>query len=289
MSVPDMNQRQTCPNCKLTPVRPVFAIGPGNDVVECAGCRLQFAEAYPEYDSADAAIYPYEYFSSAIAQNDRREKIFADLLSELESVLPKKGRLLDVGAGEGTLLKVATNNGWKAEGTEISSAMIEHVRALSPLTLHHGVLEDIQLPEDSFDAVILNHVLEHVRNPRTTLERVARLLTPDGVVRIEVPNLASLSSRFKNLQSRLRLKSNPWRHYSTGHHFWFFTPLTLRTTLRGAGLDTIVLGAPAKQWGNKSPVVRSLNGLYRITMWGGHIVAYARRGATTQDTTIRPS
>jgi 2-polyprenyl-3-methyl-5-hydroxy-6-metoxy-1,4-benzoquinol methylase len=258
------------------PVRKVFAIRSGARVVECTACGLQFAEDYPEYEDADSDIYSYDYLSPTIDKNPHRERIFAQLLAELESVVRARGRLLDIGTGEGTLLKVAIGRGWQAEGTEMSSAMIRHVHDHSDLTVHHGAVEDIALPHGLFDAVVLNHVLEHVKNPRTTMQKVDDLLRPGGVVRVEVPNLASLSSRLKNVQSRLRLKKDPWKHYSTGHHFWFFTPRTLRHTLMAAGLSVIALYAPASQWGGKHRFQNTVDGLFKRAGWGGHIVAYAR-------------
>ena len=246
-----MNPIQTCPNCPGAATEPVFAIRRGNHVVRCTRCGLQFAEVYPDIRTADAEVYTGDYFKPAIGKLKEREAVFNELLTEIESLLERRGRLLDVGAGEGTLLRVASDRGWQAEGTEISSAMVEHVRATVGATVHAGVLEEIALEPRSFDVIIMNHVLEHVKNPRTTLEKVAQLLRPEGVARIEVPNIASLSSRDKNIQSRLRIKPNPWKHYDTGHHFWFFTPGTLRATIEGAGLSVVSLRAPGNQWGRK--------------------------------------
>ncbi len=271
-----MNQKQSCPNCDSSPARSVFTIRPGNRVLECTGCKLQFAEVYPEYEKADAEIYSYEYFRDAVEKNPRRERVFAELLVELESVLNGKGRLLDIGAGEGTLIKVANERGWEAEGTELSSVMIKYIREDLGFTIHQGILEDISLPAASFDAIVLNHVLEHVKNPKTTLEKVGELLRPDGLVRIEIPNLASLSSHLKSCQSKMRLKKNPWKHYSTDHHFWFFTPVSLTRTLETAGLSLVTMRAPARQWGKMNFIDRAKNNIYERTFWGGHLVAYAR-------------
>jgi 2-polyprenyl-3-methyl-5-hydroxy-6-metoxy-1,4-benzoquinol methylase len=274
--------KQTCPNCGSMPVRLVFAIEGGGRVVACQNCGLQFAEEYPTYEEADSDIYAYEYFSPAIAKNIERERIFTALVGELERIVNGAGRLLDVGAGEGTLLRTAAARGWDAVGTEISSAMVEHVHGESGITMHHGAIEDVALPPGSFDAVVLNHVLEHVKHPRTTLERIAVLLRPGGVARIEVPNVASLSSRLKNVQSRLRLKRDPWKHYSTGHHFWFFTPATLRRTIESAGLHILRLESPARRWGREQLIDQAVNTLYNRNGWGGHIVAHA--GLHEEDT-----
>ena len=268
---------QSCPNCGDAPARRVFSIQPGNDVVRCTGCDLQFARFYPDIDTADEEIYSLRYFKPAIENQDNRERIFTELLREVEVVVGRKGRLLDVGAGEGTLLVAAVKRGWHAEGTDISSVMVRHIREKLELTAHRGVLEDVNLPERSFDAVVMNHVLEHVQNPRSTLEEVARLLADEGVARVEVPNLASLSSRGKTFQSRFKLKKNPWRHYDTAHHFWYFTPATLTGVLEASGLRVIRLNAPARQWGEMTLFDRIANRIYARPLLGGHLVAYARR------------
>jgi 2-polyprenyl-3-methyl-5-hydroxy-6-metoxy-1,4-benzoquinol methylase len=270
-----MGSSQQCPNCDDSGTRAVFSI-PKATVVQCSGCGLQFARAYPDIDDADTEIYSQEYFDRPIAEKERRKRIFNELLEQVEAVAGHTGRLLDVGAGEGTLVETANERGWQAEGTEISSVMITFMREKLGLTAHQGEVENVDLPGKSFDAIVMNHVLEHVKNPGTTLARVAELLRDDGVARIEVPNIASLSTRGKNLQSRFHLKKSPWKHYSTGHHFWFFSPSTLRHTAAKAGLQVISMSAPAHQWGVTSSAHRMTNWFYEKGMLGGHLVLFAR-------------
>lgn len=245
-------------------------------MLRCLGCGLQFAEHHTGLGPQGEEIYSEAYFTGAIERRREREAVFSEMLGEIEALLGGRGKLLDVGAGEGTLLEVAASRGWDGEGTEVSPVMVEHM-AKRELRVHRGELEDLGLAEGEFHAVVLNHVLEHVGNPRSTLAEVARILRPEGLVRVEVPNLASLSSRLKNVQSRLGLKSHPWRHYSLGHHFWFFTPATLEYTMKHAGLEPFLTAAPAKQWGKKTPVEKLFNRLYRKFLLGGHLVVYARR------------
>jgi 2-polyprenyl-3-methyl-5-hydroxy-6-metoxy-1,4-benzoquinol methylase len=272
-----MSTKQVCPNCPEEASRLLFETKEGRRILECRHCRLQFAEAYPDYETADTKIYSEAYFGGALEKKKERERNFTGLVEQLETVLGRTGRLLDVGAGEGVLMNIAASRGWQVQGTEIASVMIDYVRKSYGFTIHEGMLEDIPLPSSSFDAVVLNHVLEHVKNPRSTLEKIGGLLTPGGLIRIEVPNLAGLSSRAKNLQSHFKLKSNPWKHYATGHHFWFFTPATLQYTVLKAGLIPVLINAPARQWGNMSLLERIINGIYKRTLWGGHLVMYAGR------------
>src|SRR5262249_17806809 len=155
----------------------------------CASCGLQFAERYPDLARDEGEIYSAAYFARAIAEMPRRSAIYARLLADLERRLGRGGRLLDVGAGEGQLVRAAIARGWQAEGTEIASAAVGFMRGSLGLTVHHGELEALPLPERAYDAVVMNHVLEHVRNPGTTLAAVRSRLAPGGLARIEVPNL----------------------------------------------------------------------------------------------------
>lgn len=274
-----MDAQQHCPNCVRHGVRPIFALGAVR-VVQCSSCGLQFAATFPDLDAVGQEIYGSEYFARALREQDARRRIFAQLLDDLESALPKNEtprRLLDIGAGEGALLAVATERGWHAEGIDVATEMVHHVRDTLGLPMQLGTLEQATLAPRSFDAIVMNHVLEHVCDPGSTLRRVASLLVPGGVVRIEVPNVASLSSRLKSAQSRLGLKRHPWKHYSVEHHFWFFTPTTLRTTIARTGLEVLRLATPARQWG-ASPLSRLVaNPIHDRFGWGKHIVAHVRR------------
>jgi len=174
-------------------------------------------------------------------------------------------------------LQVAIARGWQAEGIDVAGEMVHHGREKIGLSVQHATLEQAKLDLGAFDCIVLNHVLEHVRDPVAALRRVAGLLRPGGVVRVEVPNLASLSSHLKNLQSRLGLKRQPWKHYSVEHHFWFFTQATLRKTFAGAGLEIARLSTPARQWDTPTPSRRLSNRVHQRLGWGKHIVAYGRR------------
>ena len=251
---------------------------PGAHVLECLSCGLRFAERYPDTIVGDTVTYGPEYFRKAIESWEERAAMFDAMVAEIEGVLGHRGRLLDIGAAEGGLLKAAAARGWQVEGTEIADSMVEFVGRELGFTMHLGELEDLALPAGHYDAVVMNHVLEHVRDPVRALRVVKGLLSPGGVLRVEVPNVASLSARIKDAQSRLHLRRRPWGHYSTGHHYWFFTPRTLRRTLEAAGLGVIELRAPARQWAPLGPADRALNRVYRRWPLGGKLAAYARVG-----------
>ena len=189
----------------------------------------------------------------------------------------KRG-FLDIGTGEGTILKIAMIRGWeRVEATEISSEAVKFVENESYCKMRQGCLEDLALNENAYDAILMNHVLEHVKNPRTTLEKVSRLLSNQGVVRIEVPNIASLSCHYKNVQSRLHLKKSAWKHYATNHHFWFFTAATLKHSIESSNLTLLHLYTPSRQWGKMSMADNIHNFISKRYSVGKYIVAYAAK------------
>ncbi len=267
---------QTCPNCPDASAREVFTCD-GARIVRCLSCGLERAERYPDLDQEETRVYPAAYFERAVVEEARRTAIYQELLTDLEARLGRRGRLLDVGAGEGQLVRTALARGWQAEGTDVSSAAVEFMRQRYGLIAHRGEIERLGLPAAAFDVVVMSHVLEHVRDPGSTLAAVRERLVPDGLLRVEVPNLAGLSARAKNLLSRLGLKRHPWKHYSTGHHFWFFTPRTLARTIASAGFERLMLRAPAEQWDARGGGLQLVNAVYQRFLWGGHAVAFARR------------
>jgi len=261
--------KQICPFCPTSPTKKIFSIQQNNTVLMCTRCNLQFTEIYPDIHEAGKKMYSDSYFNHMIERTVQRKKYFDELLFQIESILNRKGHLLEVGAGEGTLLHTALDRGWEVEGTEVSQSAVRYIHKRFNIKMSHGVLEDISLQPNSYDAIILHHVLEHVKNPKTTLEKVAELVRGDGIIRIEVPNIASLSCKLKNIQSYLRLKRNPWKHYATGHHFWFFTPKTLKNTIEKSGLALVKIETTSKRW-RRIPAVQ-----YLLNLWGGVIIAFA--------------
>jgi SAM-dependent methyltransferase len=88
-------------------------------------------------------------------------------------------------------------------------------------------LEEIGLPSNGFDLVILWHVLEHVQSPRDMVREVARILKPGGTLLVAVPNFGSWEAQW----SRDR-----WFHLDVPRHLTHFTPKTLGRMLGEAGL-----------------------------------------------------
>ena len=198
----------------------------GYPVLRCTECGLEFVAPTPSpseladyYDRSYAV--PLERYAAADRRNLAR-------IADLERWCPTRGRLLELGASYGHSLALARERGWEVVGVELSPTASAHARAHFGLTVFNCDLADARLAEGSFDAVIGWHVLEHVRNPKEQLLRLAALLKPGGVLGLRVPNIASFGAR---------VAGEWWPWMCPPAHLWFFSPTTLPRLLRACGFD----------------------------------------------------
>lgn len=140
------------------------------------------------------------------------------------------GRLLDVGCGSGELLERMQGLGWDAEGLDTDAVAIQTARERG-LRVHSGTLEQQSYPEASFDAITLNHVIEHVHDLRTLLRKCHRLLKPGGRVVVVTPNVRSLGhKRFKAY----------WRGLEPPRHLQVFSGASLCRLAEATGFRCFI-------------------------------------------------
>lgn len=209
-------------------------------VLQCLGCGLVFVHPFPD-GAGLAEHYDESYYKDWIgAQKEKRTVMWEKRLNGLEKICPK-GRLLDVGCGNGAFLDLAQKRGWEVSGTEYSSYAAQYAGKTLGISVFNGELADAAYPGASFDAVTMWHVLEHVTDPQRYLKEAARILKPSGTLVLAVPNVndllmkaAYLLFRFK----RYRLFSRNDREV----HLYHFSPETLKASLAAAGLRCLRLG-----------------------------------------------
>jgi SAM-dependent methyltransferase len=178
-----------------------------------------------------------EYFE----QHLREDKDFSSvgLLIQAEELIQGKGKLLDIGAGRGELLRAARNAGWEVEGIEPSSRFAQVAADYSGAMIRSEPVEQCDFPNGSFDCVILSAVLEHLYNPDETVREISRILRKGGVVFLDVPNEHGLYFKIGNLYQKLRGRSwvvNIAPTFSPFHIFGF-GPRSLRALLAKHGLE----------------------------------------------------
>lgn len=129
-----------------------------------------------------------------------------------------RGRALEVGCGAGRTLVRLRALGWDAEGQDVDAAAVAYARTATGCTVHLGRLEALDLPGESFDAILTNHVIEHVYDPGEFLRLCRKLLKPGGKLVAITPNAHSyLHHRFRE----------SWRDLDPPRHIQVFNPQTL--------------------------------------------------------------
>ena len=213
-----------CPACGAPPGRPLARFR-GVGLLSCTACGLAYTGRRPSDDELRAwyADYPVDddVRPATTARLDELVRSFASYR--------RLGTLLDVGAGSGHLLVAAVRAGWIPHAVEAAPRQREHLAARG-FSLHGPLLGPSRLADRSFDVVVLQEVIEHMRDPATELREVARILRPGGLLYVTCPNFASLS---------LRLLGPRWRVVEYPEHLNYFTPSALRSLTARQGFREV--------------------------------------------------
>lgn len=147
-------------------------------------------------------------------------------------------RLLDVGCASGEFLLQMRALGWDVHGMDIDDAALEQARGAG-LSAFHGTLEAPagEIAAGGFDAVTLNHVLEHLADPVAALRSACELLRPGGVLWVATPNLRSLAHR---------MFGRDWLSLDPPRHLVLLSAETLVAAFGAAGLTDVTRPRPAR-------------------------------------------
>jgi 2-polyprenyl-3-methyl-5-hydroxy-6-metoxy-1,4-benzoquinol methylase len=213
-------------------------------VTHCSGCGLIYTS--PRLRSPETIYFgsTERYYAEARLIFEGRASHHRDpnYRAELATIgrFKQKGRFLDVGCNMGMLLRLAARSGWEAVGLEPSPSL-SSLAARHGFRVHNCYLHELAKEEEgSFDVVALSDVFEHITSPLAFLGDVQRLMKPDGVMYVKVPN-----ARWNLLKQTLLALAG--RHPTSGlwdsyEHVVHYTDRTLRRMLTAAGLRVTWLG-----------------------------------------------
>jgi SAM-dependent methyltransferase len=193
----------------------------------CNQCGLQMTEPLPEGD-AIGRYYPLKYrgnrhgFTGGTRSVLRRRAV--------ESKFPRgfRGRILDIGCGDGSFALHMLARGWQVSATEIDPKCVERLRGLgvdARLSTADEAADDLL---KQFDAITCWHVMEHVEHPRHVVEWAKSRLAPGGIFQVTVPNVDCLQAK---------LFGRRWVHLDVPRHRQHFSSGTLRALVEQAGLE----------------------------------------------------
>ena len=147
-----------------------------------------------------------------------------------------QGRVLDVGCGSGEILSNLKSLGWQVEGVDFDPAAVAAARTRG-VPVHLGDLFDQKFPAESFDAVVMSHVIEHVPDPLGLIQECERILKPGGRLVMVTPNPRSLSHR---------LFGRAWRGLEPPRHLYIQTRESFADLTVRAGFEQVELRTSAR-------------------------------------------
>ena len=215
-----------CIACHSTSARRLYSIeGVSEELVECENCGLGSLFPMPTAERIQS-FYPAEYYGEPTAKFEPLVEYGVRLgakmrVESLVGDLPSGSKVLDIGCGRGVMLRALLDLGHEAHGVEIAPEAASGADPRAQIRIAPE-LAKADYEENSFDAVIMWHVLEHLPHPEKTLAEIRRILRPGGRLILAVPNFGSLQSR---------RTGNHWFHLDLPRHLYHFTPETLQRLL----------------------------------------------------------
>ncbi|MEO6837579.1 MAG: class I SAM-dependent methyltransferase, partial [Ginsengibacter sp.] len=205
------------------------------EIWECKDCTQRFTQNIPEKENIGAYYESQDYISHSDTSkglvNNLYHKVRKRTLIQKRNLIKnitglKNGNILDVGAGTGAFLNTMKVANWNGIGIEPDKNAREKAKELYGITLEDS--EKIySLPSQSFDAITLWHVLEHVHDLHEYVEQLKKLLSANGILFIAVPNYTSTDAK---------IYKEFWAAYDVPRHLYHFSPKAMKNLLKAHGL-----------------------------------------------------
>ncbi len=247
-----------CPKSRILEAKDLLHKMPGTfSLTRCTGCRLVFLDPRP-IESAIHAFYPdsagyYQPPADEEGGGGLKRKlsdlIFANyfgyqnlahssfilkaalfplyVLMFRDLSIPKykkDGRLLEIGCSHGFKLQKDRRRGWNVTGVEFNAKAAQWGREHYQLDIRSGSIFEQDFEAESFDAIRMDMVLEHIHQPDELIKRVTRWLKPGGELLFSIPYFEGLEfSLFRKFCYGLQLPT----------HLYFFNRTHLKRLLGG--------------------------------------------------------
>jgi SAM-dependent methyltransferase len=195
------------------------------EIVRCSHCEFIFLNPRPIQNEINN-FYPIRFYKSGYFLYYKAFGLFFKFIQKpiIGSLKKYKrsGKLLDIGCGTGHFISQMRLGGYEVYGIETS----ENAKNFIPDSLKNRIydrnLEECGFQENSFDIITIFQSLEHAHNLNRLLKEAKKILKPDGILYLSVPNYDFFEYRI----------FGPYAYtLDVPRHLYFFTKRSLRNLL----------------------------------------------------------
>jgi predicted SAM-dependent methyltransferase len=196
------------------------------DVLVCNNCTMAFTQNVATQDAIGKYYQSQNYISHSDTKDGLISKVYHSvrnitLVSKLNLIKKvtrkQKGNLLDVGAGTGAFTNTMMQAGWTVVALEPDDIARANAKSKYGLELK-SPSELFTQTAESFDAITLWHVLEHIHTLKDYLKQFQFVLKPSGRLIIAVPNYTSYDAAYYK---------EHWAGYDVPRHLYHFSPASM--------------------------------------------------------------
>lgn len=221
--------------------RVAFSQDPPWRLVRCTGCGLiyrspaekrehllsTYTDARPERDAMRALH---------LAQRDT----YRSQARRLQRIMRRRGSGLEVGSYVGAFLAAAREQRWQFEGLDVNPHINTFTRSLG-FHVHDGDLDTFRA-QRAYDAVAIWNTFDQLPDPAAAARSARRLLAPDGVLAVRVPNgecYATWRRRLHGPLGAFAVTLLAQNNLLTFPYRYGFSPASLSRLLAGAGFRVL--------------------------------------------------
>ena len=202
--------------------------------VICRDCGLVFQNPIKEekelksvYQKGDYTKTHYENDFENVLNNFVRIAEMQYNFIDKNYDINKKGRLLDIGTGVGSVLSVFGKKGFEVEGVEPDPEAADFIKKKLNCKVYNDMFDNIDFKR-KYDLVMISHVLEHVVDPISFLEKVREIVNNNSIVFIEVPDVQKIYPHYPD-----------WYEWFEEGHLYSFSLDTLNGILSKTNYDIL--------------------------------------------------
>ena len=200
-----------------------------DQVVKCKHCNLVYVNPRIRSDLIFKGYSDGEDPDFA-SQSMGRQITSERCLKHIEKFTGKeRGALLDVGTGDSSLPYVAKKMGWSVSACEPNSYLCGWAKNNLDIDTTQGDIFQQNYESESKDLICLFDVIEHVTEPSKVLAECNRIMKPEGILAVNIPDISSWLARLLGRRYPFWLSV----------HLTYYTKETIRNTLEKAGFEVI--------------------------------------------------